>query len=118
MEVLRGNLRVELPPSRKTRALLAYLATTRRAQRRERLCSMFWEIPDDPRGALRWSLSRLRGVIDEPGVARIIANRETVSFDAIGMDIDVVFVRELTSAGLDGVSTASLADAVGRFHGE
>ena len=47
-----------LPPSRKTRALLAYLAATERPVRRERLCEMFWEVPDDPRGALRWSLSR------------------------------------------------------------
>ena len=54
-----------LPPSRKTRALLAYLAVTGRKQRRERLCEMFWDIPDDPRGSLRWSLSKIRQVLGD-----------------------------------------------------
>ena len=29
---------------------------------------MFWEVPDDPRGALRWSLSKIRPLVDEPGI--------------------------------------------------
>src|SRR5262245_14256948 len=72
IEVLRDGERTPLPPSRKTRALLAYLAATARPHRRERLCAMFWHVPDDPRGALRWSLSRLRQLVDEPGMARIV----------------------------------------------
>ena len=56
--VRRNGQDVALPPSRKTRALLAYLAVVGRPQRRERLCQMFWARPDDPRGALRWSLRR------------------------------------------------------------
>src|SRR5262245_48585801 len=56
--VRRNGEDVALPPSRKTRALLAYLAVVGRPQRRERLCQMFWARPDDPRGALRWSLSK------------------------------------------------------------
>src|SRR5215813_2368820 len=54
-----------LPQSRKTRALLAYLATMDRPQRRERLCEMFWDVPDDPRGALRWSVSKLRQILGD-----------------------------------------------------
>ena len=52
LRVFRGSQTVPLPPSKKTRALFAYLAVIQRPQRRERLCEMFWEIPDDPRGAL------------------------------------------------------------------
>src|SRR6516225_7160863 len=48
-KVFRDRQPVPLPPSKKTRALLAYLAVVQRPQRRERLCEMFWEIPDDPR---------------------------------------------------------------------
>jgi DNA-binding SARP family transcriptional activator len=48
-----------MPPSKKTRALLAFLAVTPRPQRRERLCEIFWDLPDDPKGALRWSLSKI-----------------------------------------------------------
>ncbi len=66
-EVIRGGAPVTLPPSRKTRALLAYLALTGQKHRRERLCEIFWDVPDDPRGALRWSLSKIRPFVDEPG---------------------------------------------------
>ena len=48
-KVFRDGEPVALPPSKKTRALLAYLAVVQRPQRRERLCEMFWQIPDDPR---------------------------------------------------------------------
>jgi len=71
---------VPLPASRKARALLAYLAATGRPVRRERLCELFWDLPDDPRGSLRWALSKLRQVVDRDGVRRIIADRERVEF--------------------------------------
>ena len=66
LEVIRDGVPATLPPSRKTRALLAYLALTRCPHRREQLCEMFWDVPDDPRGALRWSLSKIRPLVDEP----------------------------------------------------
>ena len=81
-EIARGSERVELPPSRKTRALLAYLALTGRAFRREHLCELLWEIPDDPRGSLRWSLSKLRRLVDDEARERIVADRLAVRFDA------------------------------------
>jgi DNA-binding SARP family transcriptional activator len=65
LTIARDGERVDLPPSRKTRALLAYLALTGRAFRREHLCELLWEIPDDPRGSLRWSLSKLRRLVDD-----------------------------------------------------
>ena len=54
-EVLRDGRPLSLPPSKKTRALLAYLALQPRRFRREQLCELLWELPDDPRGSLRWS---------------------------------------------------------------
>ena len=41
VQVLRDGARIELPPSRKTRALLAYLVATGRPHRREHLCTLF-----------------------------------------------------------------------------
>ncbi|MGE3784665.1 MAG: alpha/beta hydrolase, partial [Alphaproteobacteria bacterium] len=64
LEVIRDGAGATLPPSRKTRALLAYLALSRSPHRRERLCVMFWVVPVDPRGALRWSLSLFRPLVD------------------------------------------------------
>jgi DNA-binding SARP family transcriptional activator len=89
LAVLRDGKPAALPPSRKTRALLGYLVATRRPQRRERLCTLFWEVPDDPRGALRWSLSKLRALVDEPdGAPCIRADRETAAFAPEGVACD------------------------------
>src|SRR5215213_5201066 len=108
LEVSRGVQRLVLPPSKKTRALLAYLVVTRRLHRRERLCELLWDVPDDPRGALRWSLTKLRGLVDEPGRSRIIANRDTVAFTPDDAAIDLLTLRELLKQGLDSIPLPSL----------
>lgn len=70
---------IELPKSKKTRALLAYLVITGRPQRRERLCELFWEDAKDPKGALRWSLSQLKSLQSAVDLDIIEADRERVS---------------------------------------
>lgn len=79
---------VALPPSRKTRALLALLAVEQRPQRRERLCELFWDVPDDPRGALRWSLSKLRGALGPAGDA-LVSDRDSVALVLPDLAIDL-----------------------------
>src|SRR4051812_25505294 len=69
---------VPLPASKKTRALLGYLIASRSSQPRQRLCDLLWDGPDDPRAALRWSLTKLRPLLDEPGKVRLVADRECV----------------------------------------
>ena len=108
LEVTRHGSRVVLPTSRKTRALLAYLILTNRPQRREHLCDLFWDDgPDDPRGALRWSLSKLRTVLDDT-TQRLVADRETVVIDQAGIAVD------LRDAGLldVGAAASALAEAL------
>jgi DNA-binding SARP family transcriptional activator len=107
VEVVRDGRPLALPPSKKTRALLAYLALTARASRRDFLCELLWELPDDPRGSLRWSLSR----------PRILADRNHVSFDAEGVAIDVTALRSLADDGLEDVPTKALEEAAARFQG-
>jgi TolB-like protein/DNA-binding SARP family transcriptional activator len=109
VQVKRGDERQALPRSRKTRALLAYLAVTGRPHRRDRLSMLLWDVPDDPRGALRWSLSKIRGMVDEPGRIRLLADRETVRFDSSGTSIDVLELRQLSRAGLHTLSAEGLA---------
>src|SRR5215510_7959627 len=87
--VIRDGRPLALPPSRKTRALLAYLGLHGKRFRREHLCELLWEIPDDPRGSLRWSLSKLRRLVDDGGRERIVADRLAVRFDATDVAIDV-----------------------------
>ncbi|UUX48951.1 alpha/beta fold hydrolase [Nisaea acidiphila] len=89
LRVVRAGAEVALPASRKARALLAFLVATGRPHRRERLCELFWDLPDDPKAALRWGLSKLRSVADSPECHRIVADRERVQFDATSAWIDV-----------------------------
>jgi len=110
LAVVRDGDAVPLPSSRKTRALLAYLILKPGAQRRERLCEIFWQVPDDPRGSLRWSLSKLRGLVDDDDAKRIVADRESVAFEPAGADIDVLRLRAAVSQGLATLDTAALRD--------
>ena len=79
LRIHRGNQELALPASRKARALLAYLLVTGRSHRRERLCEIFWEMPDDPRGSLRSALSQLRPLVDSADCKRLEADRERVA---------------------------------------
>jgi DNA-binding SARP family transcriptional activator len=117
LEVARDGEPLALPPSKKTRALLAYLALTARPARRDYLCELLWELPDDPRGSLRWSLSKLRRLVDDAERPRILADRNQVAFDPEGVAIDVVALLGLVDDGLDDAPTEVLEEAVTRHQG-
>lgn len=116
-EVLKDGQTVTLPPSKKTRALLAYLSLNPRRFRREFLCELLWEIPDDPRGSLRWSLSKLRRLVDDEDRQRIVADRTFVEVDTSGASIDALELQVLTGSGLSEASVETLEDAAARFRG-
>ena len=109
--VLRDGAPLALPPSRKTRALLAYLTLNPRPFRREFLCELLWELPDDPRGSLRWSLSKLRRLIDDEDRPRIVADRVSVEIDRKDVPVDVLKLRSLFSSGLANASESALRHA-------
>ena len=113
----RGRV-LTLPPSKKTRALLAYLVATGRPHLRERLCDLLWEGPDDPRGALRWSLTKLRPLLDEADTARLVTDRERVAFAPHGANVDVTRLAALVSEGVSKTATEELRSAAALFSGE
>jgi DNA-binding SARP family transcriptional activator/TolB-like protein/Tfp pilus assembly protein PilF len=108
MELRRDGRAVELPRSKKTRALLAYLAVQDRQHRRDKLCSVFWDLPDDPRGALRWSLSKLRPLIDDDDAPRIQADRDHVRLDTGAVEVDYLALRRAAVKGLESMPTAEM----------
>jgi DNA-binding SARP family transcriptional activator len=116
LEVARDGQSVPLPPSKKTRALLAYLTLTRRAHSRDRLCAMLWDVADDPRGALRWSLSKLRALVDgdEP---RLIAGRADVKLELRDAEVDWLAV-EGVARRVEDAETDALEQAAAKFRGE
>src|SRR5262245_28421349 len=81
--VSRRGVPVPLPRSRKVRALLAFLALGQGAVSRSRLCDLLWDVPNDPRGELRWCLSKLRGVLDDADRPRVVTSGQ----DLIGLDL-------------------------------
>src|SRR3954447_2339533 len=88
LQVLRGGCPQPLPAAKKTRAVLGYLVATGMPHLRERLCDLLWEGPDDPRADLRWSLTRLRPLLNNAAMPRLVADRERVTFEARDTVID------------------------------
>ena len=116
-EVLRGGKPLPLPPSKKTRALLAYLSLQPRRFRREHLCELLWDIPDDPRGSLRWSLSKLRRLVDDKNCQRVVADRNSAGILADDIRIDIQALRRLADGDIATVATEELESAAERFRG-
>lgn len=121
LELRRGDgAPLPLPPSRRTRALLGYLAATGTPQSRAALCDLLWDGPDDPRAALRWSLTKLRAVVNDADRQLLQADRDKVRFDAHACEIDSVRVGTLPleAGALDALPLAALEGAARALRGE
>src|SRR5262249_24911372 len=115
--VLRSGKTVDLPPSRKTRALLAYLAVIDRSQQRERLCRMFWDLPDDPRGALRWSLSKIRQIMNDGDRDCLVADRNSVQLRGREIVLDLRRLKSVAIRDMTAVATSELEEAAALLRG-
>lgn len=103
-----------LPQSRKVRALLAYLALAPRPVGRSQLCELLWDAPNDPRGELRWCLSRIRSVIGP----RVVTADDAIALDLSGCFVDAVEVERATRAGVAGVDAARQAELCALIEGD
>jgi DNA-binding SARP family transcriptional activator/TolB-like protein len=118
MMVSRDGVAVALPSSRKMRALFAYLAVSTRPVTRSRLCELLWDVPNDPRGELRWCLSKLRRVLDDPDRRRVQTDGDTVGLDLSDCSIDVTDVTRAASNGIETLDEAKLLALSRHFAGE
>ena len=119
LAVLQNNVESVLPPSKKTRALLAYLAVVNRRQRRDHLCKMFWELPDDPRASLRWSLSKIRKLVNLDGQEEcLITDRSSVFLDTSKLDVDFLKVAQVTEKALLALGTPNLEELAAQLKGQ
>src|SRR6187397_2892637 len=92
LRLSRRGRAVALPPSRKVRALLAYLALAPRPVARGPLCELLWDVPNDSRGELRWCLSKIRGLLDDGRCRRVVTRADTVQLDLSQSLVDVLDV--------------------------
>jgi DNA-binding SARP family transcriptional activator/tetratricopeptide (TPR) repeat protein len=117
LEVVRGGRPVPLPASKRSRALAAYLIVSGRPHLRESLCQLFWDGPDNPRAALRWSLNKIRPVFDD-AATRMVADRERVGFEPHGATVDLLEIRSQLGARAADAPIDRLRSCAGRFRGE
>src|SRR5205823_4394197 len=102
-------------PGPKTQALLAYLAARPRTYRRQELYDLFCANADDPAGALRWHLSRMRRWLGAP---LVVAEEEGVRFNHAAAWVDSVEFAQTLSGDLTTQTEASLVTAVDSYRGE
>ncbi len=118
LKVFRSGSEIALPSSRKVRALLAYLALAPGAIGRSELCEMLWDVPNDPRGELRWCLSKIRAVVDDPDRQRLNAKRDTVALDLSDCTVDAAIVARAMERDHRAHALDEVRNLVGLFGGE
>jgi DNA-binding SARP family transcriptional activator len=100
---LRSTDGKDLPlPTRKDRLLLAYLALSAgRPLTRDRLASLLWgdRAEAQARDSLRQSLAAIRQAFRHVGLDPITADRDSVTFEPAGIDIDVIAFARLATEG-------------------
>ncbi len=117
--IRRGGAEVPLPRSRKVRALMAFLALGTASCSRSRLCALLWDVPNDPRGELRWCLSKLRSFLDDPDRRRVqTTGHGPVSLDLSDCVVDVVDVGRVFDAGAARAATERLSEVCDLFGGD
>src|SRR3712207_1898057 len=118
MAIRRDGIRLALPASRKVRALFAYLALAPRAVARGHLCELLWDIPNDPRGELRWCLSKIRRLVDEPGRRRVETRADTIRLDLADCRVDAIEIERASQAGFETLAPERLRALTASFAGD
>ena len=115
---LAGSV-LELPASRKVCGLLAYLAMSRRPVSRERLCELLWDnAASDPRGELRWCLSKLRRLLGDAESHTLIAEGDAIALRTAGWFVDALEVSRAVDRGLVSFDIPALQSLSDLYRGE
>ena len=118
LSLRRNGAEIALPSSRKVRALLARLALAHAPIGRIELCELLWDVPNDPRGELRWCLSKIRALVDAPERRRLRATRDSVALDLSDCFVDVTAVARATDRTAGAHSPDDLLSLVSLFRGD
>lgn len=118
MAIERDGQPVALPASRKVRALIAYLSLASHPSARGPLCEWLWDLPNDPRGELRWCLSKARAVLDEPGRPRLLTDGDTVWLDTRDVQVDALDIHAAIQAGVAALGNDRLRALDALFVGD
>ena len=117
LSVRRDDAALVLPASRKARGLLAYLALAPHAVARSQLCELLWDVPNDPRGELRWCLSKVRGLVDEHDRRRVHTEADTVGLDLTDCFVDAIEIAR-AAQDISAVAPERLRSLAALFVGD
>ncbi|QRM31994.1 transcriptional regulator [Microvirga sp. VF16] len=118
LTISRNDVSIALPASRKVRALFAYLALSANAVTRSHLCELLWDVPNDPRGELRWCLSKIRRLVNEPGKCRVRTEADAVALDLDGCQVDALQMLRAADLGIAAHSLEQLRGIADGFGDE
>ena len=118
LTISRDGVPLKLPASRKVRALFAYLALAPHAVARSQLCELLWDVPNDPRGELRWCLSKIRGLVDAPERRRVETPEDTVRLDLADGFVDAAEVARAAETGIETLSADRQRTLCRLFNGD
>lgn len=116
LTIRRDGVALALPASRKVRGLIAYLALAPHPVSRSQLCELLWDVPDDPRGELRWCLSKARRVLDEPKRRRVQTHADTIALDLTDCLVDAIEINRAIQQGIDTLDADRLRALEASFH--
>jgi DNA-binding SARP family transcriptional activator/TolB-like protein/Tfp pilus assembly protein PilF len=116
--ISRNGSALVLPASRKVRALFAYLALAPRAVARSQLCELLWDVPNDPRGELRWCLSKIRSILDEPDRRRVHTHADAIGLDLSDCFVDALEIARATEEGIDTLAPERQRGLSNLFNGD
>ncbi len=117
LELSRGGEVIALPASRKVRALLGYLVLAGRPVSRSQICELLWDVPNDPKGELRWCLSKIRGLVDSPH-KRVITDGNNIRLDLGDCFVDTLEVTHAPEHGIQKLGAGRQRELASLFAGE
>ncbi|HEY0680897.1 MAG TPA: BTAD domain-containing putative transcriptional regulator [Steroidobacter sp.] len=109
---------IPLPSSRKVRGLLALLAVTSGPLPRSRVCDLLCDSSSDPRGELRWCLSKLRAVLDGSSKQRVDAAGDAVALDLSDCYVDTKQIALIREPGLETLNVSQLRELSDLYSGD
>jgi DNA-binding SARP family transcriptional activator/Tfp pilus assembly protein PilF len=118
LTIASNGATLAVPASRKLRALVAYLAMAPNPVGRSRLCELLWDGPNDPRGELRWCLSKIRKLLDGPDRQRVTTSGDRVALDLTDCFCDVFEIAAAAKQGFERLDTLRLGALSALFVGD
>jgi DNA-binding SARP family transcriptional activator/TolB-like protein/Tfp pilus assembly protein PilF len=118
LTLFRDAVQLSLPASRKVRALFAFLSLNSGGVTRSNLCDLLWDVPNDPRGELRWCLSKIRSVLEQSDKHRIETSNDRIALNVSDCWLDTAEIEKALQLGIAQSTAEQLRTLCDLFRGD